>query len=98
MRWNWFRFSFLLIWCLPCIADPMRPDTARLLNRLEPFRHYKVYELQTNEFRSIQHEYLTWIDSRMKTGTALTQINQELSGAGLLSNDPNDVDDRFDKT
>jgi hypothetical protein len=69
---------------VPAIAQ-QRPDTALLGKNLARFRRYKVYELQTAEYKTIRSQYLAWIDSRLKGGKSIAEMNLELKAAGLLS-------------
>ncbi len=52
--------------------------------------------MSSAEYKSIEHEFLVWIESRLKTGVALTRMNEELKAAGLLDEEPKDPDDVFD--
>lgn len=77
----------------------VRDDTARLAERLKPFRAYQpVYEMQPADYVRVQDELTTWIDSRVKSGASAAQMNDELSGAGLLSDGAGSVDDFLDKS
>src|SRR5208283_2585228 len=98
MRYDLPRLIFVLILWVPCFATGIRADTAHLAGNLKRFRTHKLYELSAVEYKSVQNEYLAWIDSRMKTGTSVARMNEELEAAGLLSNGPQTVDEMFDKT
>ena len=91
----------LVLFAIPTALCPVtvsvQPDTAQLAAHLKGFRRYKLYELSADEFRSIQAEYLAWLDSRMKNGASPAIMNDELQAANLLSNGPENVDDMFDK-
>jgi hypothetical protein len=100
MRWKWHLIAFVLISCDPCYgAVAIRADTSRLADRLQRFRKYKLYELSAVEYQPIRREYLAWVDSRMKSGASMAQMNEELEAANLLSKGPENVpDDWFDRT
>src|SRR5580704_9394475 len=98
MRFARFLPVFLGVSTVLCPGtSSIQSDTAQLASHLKRFRHYKVYELQPDEYRSIQAEYLAWLDSRMMNGVSLPIMNNELQAANLLSIGPQDVDDFFDK-
>jgi hypothetical protein len=84
--------------CMSCFAGEPRQDTARLAQHLGRFRAYKVYELSAVEFKSIQTEYLAWVDSRFRTGVTVDAMNEELRAADLLSDGPKTLDDRLNRT
>jgi hypothetical protein len=98
MRGRWYQFALWFALCSTCRASDIRADTAQLYNHLKRFREYKVYELSAAEYKSIQSEYLAWIEARLKGGTSVAQMNEELRGAKLLSNGPETVDEQFNRT
>lgn len=69
-----------------------------MAEHLRRFRGFKVYELQTDEYKAIQDELLAWIDVRLREGKGGSVMNLELKTAGLLSDGPQTIDDEFDKT
>jgi hypothetical protein len=91
------RWSVVLI-CVSCLAGNVPEDTARLTKHLNRFRAYKAHEFSTAEFKSIQTEYLGWVDSRTRNGASVDALNAELRGAGLLSEGPETLDDQLEKT
>ncbi|MGC2658873.1 MAG: hypothetical protein WA324_13025 [Bryobacteraceae bacterium] len=98
MRCDWSPLIIGFILCTPCFAGDIAPDTARLAAHLERFRHHTIYELSATEDKAIQHQYLNWINSRLKTGLSVARMNGELDAAKLLSNGPESVSEMFDKT
>jgi hypothetical protein len=91
-------YSLSLVLCIPAIANPLPADTTSLAQLLRPFRAHKVYELDQSDYKLIQDAFLTWIDTRMKSGVTVAQMNRELAAAGLLSNGPKTIDDQYDRT
>jgi hypothetical protein len=83
---------FGLILFAACAVGQVREDTARLAERLKRFRAYRMYQLQPVEYKSVQDEFSAWIDSLLKSGKSLDEMNRELDGAGLLSDGAQDVD------
>jgi hypothetical protein len=98
MRCSLSQLTFGLIWCVPCLGGAVRADTRRLAEHLEKFRHYKIYEMPAAEYKPIQGEYRTWINTRLMAGTSVAQMNEELQAANLLSIGPETIDDMFDRT
>ncbi len=88
----------VLILYAPCFAGEIPVDTARLTSHLEQFRRHKSLGLSATQYMAIQREYLQWIESRLRSGATVAQMNGELKSVGLLSEGPNSVDDMFDKT
>jgi hypothetical protein len=58
------------------------PDTARLSADLQAVRGKKA--LDAEEYRSLQTEYLNWIDARVKAGVSIEKMNAELREAALF--------------
>jgi hypothetical protein len=84
------RCCWLLLAVALC-AD-RRADTVQLAKHLEPFRRDQVDGLQREQYRSIQREYLAWVDARVKAGVSAERMNAELKAANLLSDGPQDFD------
>jgi hypothetical protein len=64
-----------------------------LAEHLKRFRTYTVSEIEAAKYKPIQEEVLAWIDSRLKSGSTVEQMNRELKAAGVLSVGAQDVDD-----
>lgn len=90
----WLVVGFL---CLPAFCAAPQ-DTLRLAGHLAKLREHVVLELPPEEFKALQSEFLTWIDSRVKAGTSIDNMNAELGAAKLLSDGPQTIDDQFDKS
>ena len=73
--------SLLLIVAAVAIAQ-QREDTARLAAHLKVLRGKKW--ITDAERRSIEREYLEWIDSRVYAGRNVEAMNRELDTAGLF--------------
>lgn len=48
--------------------------------------------MQGSEYKSVQNEYLAWIDVRIRSGATVAKMNEELISAGLILKDPELVD------
>lgn len=68
-------------------------DTTLLAKHLQSVRGYMW--LPAKDYRRLQTEYVAWIDSRVKAGESLGNMNRELGRAGLLPNWPDSVDELF---
>lgn len=78
-----------LMFCAFVSAASLRPDTAHFAAQVDRFRHHKV------EYPAIQREYAAWIDARMKAGTTIAQMNDELKAANLVSDNSLRAIDNF---
>jgi hypothetical protein len=76
------RLITSLLVCSAGLAADVREDTTRLLEHLERFRGYAVYEMTADEYKAIQDEYLAWIDSRVRSGRSAALMNVELKVRG----------------
>lgn len=94
--------SSCLLWsaslCVPCPAGALKSDTAHLADNLNRLQKLEAHLLSPAEDELIRDEYMAWIDSRMGSVNTLTQMNDELGAAGLLSRGPETVDEMFSKT
>lgn len=88
------RLVHSLMFCVSCFAA-VKEDTARLAAHLAVMRGGEFTEV---EFRPIQAEYLTWIDSRVRARATVQMINEELLDAKLLVKEPETFRDYYDRS
>jgi len=72
----------LLFVVIPITLHSQAQDTSRLSAHLKALRGKQL--LTSDEYRSIQGEYLTWIDSRIKLDRDTESMNRELEAAGVF--------------
>jgi hypothetical protein len=83
----------LLLACFWSATAFSADDTARLAMRLKSVRGSMW--LPADQYRSLQTEYLAWIDTRLKIRESPEKMNRELEAAGLLiswSDTPDEMD------
>ena len=88
--------SALVSCALPLCAASR--DSTRLASRLLHFRQYQTYELSAAEYEPIRGDYVAWLDRRVHSRIAVSEMNEELKASKLISEGPQDIDDYFDKT
>ncbi len=72
----------LTVFCaLPTLAQP-QPDTLAFAQHMAPYRT-PGRELTAPEVKSIQTEYLAWLDARIIAGSTIDLMNAELAAAEL---------------
>lgn len=72
----------LAVFCaLPTPAQP-QPDTLAFAQHMAPYRT-PGWELTAREVKSIQTEYLAWLNARVTAGRTIDLMNAELAAAGL---------------
>lgn len=76
----WVAGLFLAIF--PGAIAYAASDTANLAASFKAVRGEKW--LRNAQYRSLQREYLAWIDARLKTGGTADSMNRELRGAGFF--------------
>lgn len=68
-----------------------------MASHLKRVRSSPILLLSTAEYRSIQSEYLNWIDARVRTGVDVEKMNRELDDAGVFSAGADNVES-FEKS
>ncbi len=90
--WNGMRAWWWLLFLAPAAVPDSRQDTALLAQHLRAIRG--VLTIPEASYRSLQAEYLAWIDARVKAAESTEAMNQELRAAGLFDA----LDDTVDST
>ncbi len=77
----------LILILLPLtLTAAITPDTAQLAAHLKP--HQGKEWIPTAAYRTLQSEYLRWIDNRLHSAASIESMNNELKQAGLFLPDP----------
>lgn len=71
-----------ILWALPTLAQP-QPDTLRFADYMANYRT-PGRELTAPEVKSIQTEYLDWLNARVIAGSTIELMNAELAAADLV--------------